>query len=152
MTKDTQQKLHDGSFRVTQLGRHDDENFILPKPIEYRADCLRLAYDEDSKKWQDTADKWNITINSECFEYYTGTGHRKGNRPVKPQLSSVLSSLVLDSEACSMSFNDWADNFGYDNDSIKARKTYEACQENSDKLNKAGIYANDEMREFLAEY
>lgn len=150
MNKDTQKKLWDGSFRVTKLGRYDGEEFNLNDPVEYRAKCLRLAL--NSGEWQDKADKWIITIGKEIFEYYTGTGLRKDNKPVKPSLGDVLHSLSLDSEACSISFDEWCLNFDYDNDSIKARGIYDACQKNGDKLNKAGVCMNAELREFLSEY
>ncbi len=72
--------------------------------------------------------------------YYTGLGLRKKGRelinisykqpdkPQKPSAASVLHSLLLDAEACSMSFSDWCDNFGYDADSIKALNTYQQCE------------------------
>lgn len=69
MTKDTSERLHDGSYRVFKLGRHDGVEFELPKPIEYDAKCTR-------DNWQETADRWCITINGIGFEYYTGIGHR----------------------------------------------------------------------------
>jgi hypothetical protein len=44
-----------------------------------------------------------------------------------PELRDVLYSLLMDSEAYSMSFEEWADNFGYDRDSRKAESTYNEC-------------------------
>ncbi len=152
MTNDIKDRLHDGSFRVTQLGRHDGQLFILPKPIEYAAKCTRLAVTEKSEDWQDTADKWIITIGKEVFDYYTGTGHRKGGKPQKPELSSILYSLVTDASACDESFDDWCSNFGYDTDSRKALETYLSCQESVSKLHKAGVCITEELREFLQEY
>jgi len=52
----------------------------------------------------------------------------------KPTAYDVLYCLRLDSEADNMSFNDWCDMCGYDNDSISALKIYHACQENARKL------------------
>jgi len=46
-----------------------------------------------------------------------------------PKLADIFYGLVLDSEACEMSFQDWCDNFGLDSDSIKAKKSYDQCQE-----------------------
>lgn len=152
MTTDIKEKLYDGSFRVTQLSRHDGKNFVLPKPIEYNAKCLRLAINKKSDDWQDTADKWLITIGKEVFDYYTGIGHRKNDKPQKPELSSVLYSLVMDASACDESFEDWCSNFGYDTDSRKALETYLSCQESASKLHKAGIYITDDLREFLQDY
>lgn len=149
---DIKQKLNDGSFRVTQLGRHDSELFLLPKPIEYSARCMLTATRKESEDWRETADKWAITINNEAFDYYTGTGERKDDKPQTPELSSVLCSLVMDAGACDESFDGWCCNFGYDTDSRKALETYLACQESATKLRNAGIYITDELREFLQEY
>lgn len=152
MTNDVKEKLHDGSFRVTQLGRHDGELFVLPAPIEYKATCTRLAISKKGTDWKDTADKWDISINGVSFDYYTGAGHRKDGKPVKPELSSILYSLVLDASACDEGFGDWCDTFGYDTDSRKALETYLSCQETGARLRKAGIHVSDDLREFLAEY
>ncbi len=54
-----------------------------------------------------------------------------------PELTEVLNCLFLDSQAHDQSFDDWASDFGYDSDRIKAKKIYEACQENYFKLKKA---------------
>lgn len=154
MTKDISEKLHDGSYRVFKLGRHDGVDFELSKPIEYRAKCLMLATKNKSDNWQETADQWCITINGIGFEYYTGIGHRdkKTDRPQKPELSGVLSSLALDAMACDESFNDWCSNFGFDTDSRKALETYLACQENASKLRKAGVYLTEDLKGFLSQY
>lgn len=152
MTQDTKEKLHDGSFRITRLGRHDGETFVLPKPIDYNARCIRLAITKKSDDWHDTADQWIITIGKEAFEYYTGIGHRKNDKPQKPELSSILHCLVMDASACNESFDDWCINYGYDTNSRKALETYLACQESALKLRKAGIFITDELREFLQDY
>lgn len=67
-----------------------------------------------------------------------------------PQLDDVLYALVMDSEALEMCFEDWADNYGYDSDSISAQKIYQACVDNGHKLRKAGININAQ-RERLQE-
>jgi hypothetical protein len=56
---------------------------------------------------------------------------------VNPELDQVLYCLFSDSEAHNDSFENWADNFGYDSDSIAAKKIYDACIENYFKLKKA---------------
>lgn len=56
----------------------------------------------------------------------------------KPQLSlsDVLYCLLLDGAAYfdGMTFEDWCDNCGYDNDSIKAKATYDACDKTGREL------------------
>jgi hypothetical protein len=152
MKQDTETKLHDGSFRVTKLVRHDGESFELSKPIEYSAKCVRLANAKKNDDWRETADHWNITIGGEVFDYYTGIGHRKGGKPFRPSLSSVLYSLVLDSSACDQSFDSWCSDFDYDTDSRKALETYLACQESVNKLRRVGICIPENLREFFRDY
>lgn len=59
---------------------------------------------------------------------------RYPDKPVTPHAADVLYSLILDSGAASQTFADWCADFGYDTDSRKALATYEACQQNADKL------------------
>lgn len=50
---------------------------------------------------------------------------------VKPTLESVMSSLLLDG-ACHFdgeTFSDWCANCGYSDDSIRAKRLFEACEE-----------------------
>jgi len=53
-------------------------------------------------------------------------------KPVKfpiPTVDEVLYSLYIDSDVLNYrSFSEWAESFGYDDDSIKAREIYDACQ------------------------
>lgn len=52
-----------------------------------------------------------------------------------PALVDVLYSLVSDSDAIEYpTFEEWADNYGYDTDSRSAEKTYRACLEIGLKL------------------
>jgi hypothetical protein len=86
------------------------------------------------------------------IEYKMGLGHifKARNtwdvdKPKSPTLEAVLHSLVLDSEAREMSFNDWCDSFGYDNDSIKALGMYQDCCESAKKLN--AVYTREEIKQ-----
>ena len=52
-----------------------------------------------------------------------------------PKLDSVLDCLLNDSIGVDgVIFEDFCSEFGYDEDSIKAKKVYEACKKNSKKL------------------
>lgn len=55
-------------------------------------------------------------------------------KPVEPPIQGLLYAILLDSEAGTQSFASWCSDLGYDTDSRKALRTYEACQENYDKL------------------
>ena len=92
------------------------------------------------------------------FEYKTGLGHRvlprrvqgwlcaMGPRerartiraesvPKRPDILGPLHSMLLDGgSAAQNTFTEWCHEFGYDNDSIKARDIYDACQKVHDQL------------------
>jgi hypothetical protein len=58
----------------------------------------------------------------------------KHAQPIPPKVADVVSALVRDSSACDMPFDDWCDEYGYSNDSIKARDTYDQCQRLGSKI------------------
>lgn len=58
----------------------------------------------------------------------------KTRKPIAPSATSVLHSLILDSQCHYQSFESWCSDFDFDEDSNKALSTYEACQQNGDKL------------------
>lgn len=64
--------------------------------------------------------------------YSQGSGHRvkRGGKMVHPhpKVADVLGAFLMDASCADEGFEDWADNLGYDQDSIKARETYQACQ------------------------
>lgn len=73
--------------------------------------------------------------------------------PFPPFAASVLYSLVTDSSANNMSFNNWCAEYGYDTDSIKALTTYNACCENAKRMRK--IFTRDQIEkisELLQDY
>jgi hypothetical protein len=73
--------------------------------------------------------------------------------PVAPHAASVLHSLILDSEAATQTFESWCGELGYDTDSRKAFATYEACQQEHDKLMKVFTHAQiEQLREALQDY
>lgn len=73
------------------------------------------------------------------------------SKPTPPTPDDVLYCLVSDAEAAETTFAEWCNNFGYDTDSRKALAIYEQCQQNTDKLRKAGINIAAE-RERLQDY
>lgn len=55
--------------------------------------------------------------------------------PIAPILKDVMYCLISDSDAAQYrDFEDWAENYGYDADSRKAEKIYQACMEIALKL------------------
>lgn len=106
-----------------------------------------------------TCDEWKVTIvngkKKETIRYYTGTGLREiikgfkaislpnakvingkwqASKPKAPHIAGIIYSMILDSNAANISFNDWCADYGYDNGSIKAQNTYFECQKQETKL------------------
>lgn len=72
---------------------------------------------------------------------------------VTPTQASVLYCLLLDAESGSMSFDDFCDNFGYDNDSISDFKTYQACMAITKQVQKLFTYSErQQLQELLQDY
>lgn len=137
----------------------------LPVSLTY---CGKI----DDKEWPHFL--WNVVIAYQggawSFPYKCGIGHiekkpfagpdpkptyRKGTtayeqwineafHPKKPKISDIIYSILMESEAASMSFNEWCGDFGYDTDSMKAFKTYQACCEEGEMLRKA--FTNDQIQ------
>jgi len=61
--------------------------------------------------------------------------------PNDPELADVLYSLLLDASVGrhAMSFGEFCEECGYDEDSRKALKVFEACQEQYSKLRRLGV-------------
>lgn len=55
-------------------------------------------------------------------------------KPVAPAAAGPLHSVILDSDALYMSFDEWCADYGFDIDSRKAEGTFNACRENARKL------------------
>jgi hypothetical protein len=72
---------------------------------------------------------------------------------VTPTQASVLYCLLLDAESGSMSFDDFCDNFGYNNDSISDFKTYQACMAITKQVQKLFTYSErQQLQELLQDY
>lgn len=72
---------------------------------------------------------------------------------VSPTQASVLYCLLLDASGAEQNFNDWCADFGYDNDSISAFKTYQSCCDILEKMRK--IFTSKqraELSELLQDY
>lgn len=126
----------------------------LPIKVDYVGKAVDT---DDGCEWPHFL--WNVTISYKsgfwAFPYKCGMGHiekkpgalpmpnppyRKGTiayaewearntRPKKPSNSDIMYSILTDAEAGNLSFNEWCDNYGYSNDSVKAFNTYQTCCE-----------------------
>jgi hypothetical protein len=73
-------------------------------------------------------DAWTVKLQFEkrqmTIPFFMGYGHNGK----EPNLKTVLHSLVTDYHAGKESFNDFCGNFGYDEDSRNAERTWNACK------------------------
>lgn len=166
--------------KMSDAIRSQVSEFLSEKGIAFAAVFVgaKIKRDTDPKGWE--CDEWRVSLTREGRKietaYYTGTGQRKQVKPMPqppyrkgtiayeewaktafkeqaPHAADVLHSLTLDAEAIDQSFADWADNFGYDSDSIKARNTYDACCAIGQQLR--AMFSREEMdtlREMLQDY
>ena len=132
----------------------------LPVKITYVGETTR------ENNWK--CDQWRVELSNKLgmwsTDYFTGVGLRKevkgtramhikttktvGNRwvaaePVKPTVADVLYSLFMDASAADYNVQDWCEEFGYSDDSIKALNMYKACLDTATALRK---YFSPEQR------
>lgn len=70
-----------------------------------------------------------------------------GHKGAEPKADEVLDCMVGDGYL-GQTFEEFCDDFGYSDDSIKAKKTWQACQRNLLRLNKfLGDDLNDKLRD-----
>ncbi len=79
------------------------------------------------------------------LEYQCGTGHAKDGVPTPPGVNDVIFSLLTDWQGGRETFEDFCSSFGYDEDSRKAYKIWEACKKSGEKLQK--LFSADEIEE-----
>lgn len=86
----------------------------------------KLDYDKQDD-WQQKATGWHCTLRYQgrqhSFDFWQGPAISG-----EPDCSGVLECLLSDAQAGEQSFDEFCSEFGYDQDSRKAEKTWEACQ------------------------
>ena len=143
--------------------------------IDFETLPVTITYsgEDEHDGWK--CDHWRVRISNQngywTTDYYTGLGlrtpipavylahnpPRKGTlayeamekacrKPVKPKVIDVLYALVLDADAADQNFDEWCDNYGYSNDSIKAMNTYKQCLETAQALRR---YFTREQRQAI---
>lgn len=89
---------------------------------------------EDAKGWKHRL--WILVLNGQSFEYRTGVGIKTA-----PKACEIIASYCreyLDAKEAD-SFEEWASNFGYSDDSREAESIYRTCLGIGPKLRKAGL-------------
>lgn len=106
------------------------ENILLN--IKFYAQAAFKTREDMNDEWKKEANKWQVKIVYFDKEYVTDfyMGSRlvnQMNKPKKPTIKDVLFSFIM-GDVSGMSFKDFCDEFGYDNESIKSLKIYTNCQ------------------------
>ncbi len=95
-------------------------------------DGARLDWDKQDE-WQHKANGYRCCLKYKgrkmAFDFWCGVGITSG-----PDKISCLDSLLSDAQAGEQSFDEFCGDFGYDEDSIKARRTWKACQRMAKKV------------------
>ncbi len=102
----------------------------------------------DEGQWGANARHWKILLTYDdkvLLTYYTqGSAHVKD-----PTVMEVLDCLFLDAVCGSTTFAEFCSDFGYDEDSRKAEKTWKACASMSVRLRKFLGSAYDRLAEHV---
>lgn len=109
----------------------DTPGWILEK-MGVRFDCAPVVSRPDSLMSDMPAGSRHYRVNMKrgdkifTFHYSMGPAHTSG-----PDDADMFASLLLDSSGieCSCDFEDWCSDMGYDADSRRAERIYNACKE-----------------------
>lgn len=126
------------------------ENILLN--IKFYVQPIFKTQEDMNDEWKKTANKWRVKLIYFDKEYVTDfyMGSRlvdKIGKPKKPTIKDVLYSLMMD-DISNMNFNDFCNEFGYDNDSIKALEIYKTCEKETETYHSM---FDSEEREILEE-
>ena len=97
---------------------------------------------KDARHWRCTFHATE-TANKLVIPFSQGSAHK-----AEPTAADVLDCLASDAASIenAKGFEDWASDFGYDTDSRKAEKTYNACKSQAEDL---AAYLGDEAYQEL---
>lgn len=98
--------------------------------IDYSAGCAHVP----GHKQMDTSKVHHDAMVAACetgYEHRYEGGYmrrRPGAKPIMPKPTDVLASFAIDSDVIDAGgFEEWCSSYGFDSDSRKAKKTYDAC-------------------------
>jgi hypothetical protein len=131
----------------------DDYQFILDAMNVTFSSVRQASRSDDLSDWAEDASHWKILIkhgSKEMTAFYSmGSAHTG-----VPSDTDVFSSLLSDtSDIEGASFEDWAHSLGYDTDSRKAEKIFQACERTLLELKQ--LFSESELndlREIFSDY
>lgn len=97
------------------------------KALGVRLDLSAPLWNKETSHFDYSATLSHGTV-SMTFCYHTGSGWKQSDGTIqRPTLADIMQSLMLDAMAGQYKFEEWASEYGYDEDSRKAFKIYEEC-------------------------
>lgn len=101
--------------------------------IESKLTDTNPNFHSDSTEWMRSAHHYKVTLRA--YGRQMTTYFSMGPALCEdPDAEGVLDCLLSDSPACKQDFAEWARDLGYDEDSRKAGRTYNACLKLGTKL------------------
>lgn len=106
----------------------------------FKTECVRTDSNPNMENSRDM-DHWRVTLKRKqgrVWEQMTivfSMGFAHNGK--QPGADDVLNCIALDSGALEMSFGDFCSEFGYDEDSRKAERTWEACKKQGEDFESA---------------
>jgi hypothetical protein len=108
---------------------------------------VRFAFADDAD--QTLHNKFNVRVKvgkkSRSFNFFgSQADYEQGKEKLDDtDLKEAFRAFISDAESATESFADFCGNFGYNEDSRRAEKTYKACKKSLKKLNALGITESD---------
>ena len=124
--------------------------------IDYSAGCGHCPSYKQMARW--TLDYTRLIVfeteHGKAAHCPNGFSFIKGGKPIMPKPMDVIHSLMTDCDVLDYgTFEQWARNFGYDEDSRKAESIYRACLETALQIRSGlGETAMRELQEASRDY
>lgn len=139
--KDSDPRFHGGllqAFKENQrvaIGRFE---FML------QITSIPRRSDRDQSQWDKDASHYQVTIsvatdNGKKDRTYTSEYSQGSGIEGWPRARRVLESIVMDAQSGIADFDDFCSDFGYDNDSMSADRTWRACRKVTKFFNQIGL-------------
>lgn len=138
-------------FVVTFTNGNNSESFEYGCGIGHRLQVAKNAYKLSDSQLSGVKKLRDLIGESRLDSTILDLGNKV--YAVKPTQAGVLYCLLLDAQAADQNFDDFCSDFGYDPDSRKDFKVYEACCETLQKIRK--LFTNEQrakLAELLQDY
>jgi hypothetical protein len=107
--------------------------FATEHQIEMSLRRVDARPDNDGSDWAKDARHYEITLATSLGSIVTYYSQGSGIK-TEPTIGTVLSCLRSDASAYNLSFEEWCAEYGYDDDSRRAERTYNACRDTAADL------------------